>query len=110
MRSHDFKALSASYQEVRRRNINCLLTEQNGTAASLPFKLISDRHIRHKMNGMSANPANERQKTWSALGKFAVADEVIEVSPTDQVKGITVKSGDGHIPGTFSEITKFRQF
>lgn len=61
--SHVFRELSESYQGVRRTDMERLLKANGGAVGKMPFAALKPEHIRHQMDNMSLNPANERLKS-----------------------------------------------
>lgn len=108
MASNDFKKLSESYQDVRRRDMNRLCCQKDGAIGKVPFNRIESRHIKADMGALSPNPANERLKTWRALFKFATYAEIVAEDVTTGIQKVSTPSTQGHIPWTFAEIEKFR--
>lgn len=108
LKSHAFAALSESYQDVRRRDIDRLRRELDGAVARLPIQAIRDVHIMADMDALSANPANERLKSWRALCDFAIKRKIIQLNPNQAVTRDPTPKTDGHIPWTFDEIARFR--
>lgn len=107
--SHSFRELSSSYQDVRRRDLNRLLAVNDGAIGRVPFASVRPEHIRHQLDTMEVNPANERLKSWSALGKFAVERKLVTTTPTESVKQLKSTTTEGFIPWTFSDIEKYRR-
>ncbi|MBV7380578.1 tyrosine-type recombinase/integrase [Maritimibacter dapengensis] len=109
MDSHEFRALSESYQGVRRTDIARLLREKDGAIARLDYRTIQGKHIKAMMRAMAPNPANERLKTWRALGKFAAVElELIEDDPSLSAKKVKAPKSDGHTPWTNPQVKQFR--
>ena len=101
--SHAFAGLSDSYQAVRRRDTTRLLKSNGGAVAKVPFAAVRAEHIRHHMDTLSRNPANERLKTWSALSEFALERRIVSVKPTEGVKQLKAQTVEGYIPWVFAE-------
>lgn len=108
--SHEFRKLSVLYQGVRRNDMKRLLATNGGAVGKVPFTAVRPEHIRHQMDSMSLNPANERLKSWSALGEFALKRNIVTVKPSLGISKIKGKPTQGHIPWTFAEIQKFRDY
>ncbi|PZX18408.1 site-specific recombinase XerD [Palleronia aestuarii] len=108
LRSHSFKGLSESYRDVRRRDMMRLLAVNDGAVGRVAFASVRPEHIRHQMDSMERNPANERLKSWSALGEFALGRRLIITKPTEGVKKLKVEATQGYLPWTFSDISKYR--
>ncbi|MZR14322.1 tyrosine-type recombinase/integrase [Maritimibacter sp. DP07] len=109
LNSHTFLGLSKSYQGVRRNDILRLLRDKDGAIARAPFRKVRSIHIKAQMRAMAPNPANERLKTWRALGAFAVDDlELIQSNPSVDVKKVKAPKTDGHTPWTTAQIQQFR--
>lgn len=108
MQSHDYKTLSPEYRDVLRRDIGRLLALNDGAIARLPFSLVLQKHIAVQIDGMSVNPANTRLKVWRKLSAFARNAGIVTTLPTDGLRQVTPKSGDGHIPWSFAEIETYR--
>lgn len=106
--SHEFRKLSDAYQDVRRRDMNRLLKVNNGAVAKVSFASVRPEHIRHQMDTMELNPANERLKSWSALGRFGVERNLITTTPTDGIKQLKTTTTEGFIPWTFADISAYR--
>jgi integrase len=90
--------------------MNRLLACNGGAIAKVPFAGIRPEHIRHQMDTMSLNPANERLKSWSALGDFALARGLVTTKPTEGIKQLRGKATKGFIPWTFADIEAYRSF
>ena len=110
LRSHAFQRLSESYQEVRRRDMNRLLKLNDGAVGRVAFANVRPEHIRHQMDTMKVNPANERLKSWSALGEFAVQRRLVTTKPTVGISQLKGKTTQGYIPWTFADITIYRRY
>lgn len=110
LRSHAFRGLSESYQEVRRRDMNRLLKINNGAVGRVAFADVRSEHIRHQLDSMNVNPANERLKSWSALGEFALQRKLITSKPTEGIKQLKGTATQGYIPWTFSDIETYRRY
>jgi integrase len=108
--SAEFKKLSRSYQEVRRRDLRRLCDQADGRVAALRFADIKARHIKRDMASLKANPANERLKSWRALAQYAEYHEFIATDPTRGVVKVAVPEGEGHAPWTFKGIEQFRAY
>jgi len=108
--SHAFRNLSESYQDVRRRDMNRLLASNGGAIGKVPFSGVRGEHIRHQMDTLSLNPANERLKSWSALGDFALERGLIARKPTEGIRQLRAKATQGFIPWTFADINAYRNF
>ena len=109
LRSNDFRGLSEFYQEVRRRDMNRLLKVNDGAIGRIAFSSVQSEHIWHQMDSMETNPANERLKSWSALGRFATERKLIRITPTIGVKRQKSKKTEGYLPWTFADIQAYRR-
>lgn len=106
--SAEFSGLSKNYQDVRRRDIRRLLSQNKGAVARVLLDDVRDDHINADMDMLSTNPANERRKTWSALCSFAFDRKIIRQNPVVSVKRRKTPRTRGHIPWTYDDIGKFR--
>lgn len=105
--SHTFRQLSESYQGVRRTDMQRLVAANDGAIGRVSFAAVKPEHIRHQMDSMSLNPANERLKSWSALGEFALERKLIASKPTLGIKKLKGARTAGYIPWTFGEIETY---
>lgn len=58
---------------------------------------------------MPENPANERLKSWSALGTFATQRKLITITPTEGIEQLKSTTTEGFIPWTFADIEMYRR-
>lgn len=75
----------------------------NGTMASLRSK-----HIRTALSKYDAHPANNRLRTWRALGKFWTERGFIEDDPARHVRARKAPPAKGATPWTREDFAKFR--
>lgn len=108
LRSPAFRGLSGSYREVRRRDMNRLLKVDDGAVGRVAFASVHPEHVRHQMDRMELNPANERLKSWRALGQFAVERNLITKVPAEGIKQLSRTTTEGFIPWTFADIADYR--
>ncbi|MCB1335968.1 MAG: tyrosine-type recombinase/integrase [Maritimibacter sp.] len=111
--SEDFLDLSESYRDVRRRDIDRLLAQNEGKIAKVSFKNIEAKHVQKNLRQLTLNPANERLKTWRALFAFAIAEGIVTQDQSKDEKKRKHKGNKkrpGHLPWKLSEIGKYRSF
>jgi integrase len=101
MHSPGYKALSASYRAVMRREYARLVDK----AGHVPFTTICRRHILKDMAETAPNAANKRLKAWRNVCKFQRPYD----NPADGIKAVPAPRIKGHTPWDRSDVDNFRE-
>lgn len=103
LRSHAFKAHSASYQLLLRRHVRQI----EATAGKALARDLEAKHIKIDLAALAPAVAKQRYKAWRALAKHGCDTDQMSTDPTDGVKRPASKSID--IPAwTRDEVIAFR--
>jgi integrase/recombinase XerD len=105
--SAEFKALDASTQEWRRRNLDLICTKHGDK----PIALMQAKHIRNLRDEKAATAptaANQLLKALRALFTWAVEADIAQHDPTRDVRTVRYFS-EGHHTWTTDEVKRFEQ-
>lgn len=102
--SDDFKRLSRSYQQVRKRD-GAKLIEAGG---AVMIRSIREYHIQNDLDKLKPHPARERRKTWRALMAFANRQKLIDKNPALNVQAQKPPKAKQHEPWSNDAREAFR--
>lgn len=102
--SDQFRALSAAYRHVLRRECDEITAQaQNAMASHL-----RDEHIRADLAALDPHKSRARQKAWRQLCGWALTAGYLSMDPSAGIKRKAIPKSDGHLPWTDDDIDRYR--